>query len=192
MHVRFLASSLLTALSLFGAALPTRAAEDYAVDPMHACVNFKISHLGLSWVHGRFDRFAGGFTLDADDPGRSSFVMTINADSVDTNMQKRDDHLRSPDFFNAKQFPTITFKSTSVKAVPDGYQVTGDLNLHGVSRPVTLGLMGGRKAEFPKGVQRTGFSGELLLKRSEFGMDKLSPAVGDEVYIAVSFEGTKK
>ena len=192
MRIRFLASSLLTVLSLLEAASSTRAADDYAIDPMHACINFKISHLGLSWVHGRFDHFAGGFTLDADDPNRSSFVVTVNADSVDTNNQKRDDHLRSPDFFNVKQFPAIAFKSTSVKAIPDGYQVTGDLNLHGVTRPVTIGLMGGRKAEFPRGVQRTGFSGELLLKRSEFGMDKLSPAVGDEVYIAVSFEGTKK
>jgi polyisoprenoid-binding protein YceI len=176
----------------FGAALPAHAAEDYAMDPMHAGVGFKISHLGLSWVQGRFDRFAGGFTLDPDDANRCSFVMTINADSVDTNNQKRDDHLRSPDFFNVKQFPTITFKSTSVKAIPDGYQVTGDLSLHGVTRPVTLGVMGGRKAEFPKGVQRTGFSTEVTLKRSEFGMDKLSPAVGDDVYIVISFEGTKK
>jgi polyisoprenoid-binding protein YceI len=193
MRARFVARILPAVLIIpLGVAPPARAADDYAIDGMHAGVSFKISHLGLSWVQGRFDRFAGGFTLDPDDANRCSFAMTINADSVNTNNQKRDDHLRSPDFFNVKQFPTITFKSTSVKAIPNGYQVVGDLSLHGVTRPVTLDVMGGRKAEFPKGVQRTGFSTEVPLKRSEFGMDKLSPAVGDDVYIVVSFEGTKK
>jgi polyisoprenoid-binding protein YceI len=192
MRARFIARILPALLFIPLAVAHARGADDYAIDTMHAGVAFKISHLGLSWVQGRFDRFAGGFTLDPDDPNRCSFAMTINADSVDTNNQKRDDHLRSPDFFNVKQFPTIAFKSTSVKAIPDGYQVAGDLTLHGVTRPITLAVMGGRKAEFPKGVQRTGFSTEVTLKRSEFGMDKLSPAVGDEVYIAISFEGTKK
>jgi polyisoprenoid-binding protein YceI len=190
--VRFVARILPTVLLLSLGVAPARAADDYVIDAMHAGVGFKISHLGLSWVQGRFDRFAGGFTLDPEDPNRCSFALTINADSVDTNNQKRDDHLRSPDFFNAKQFPTITFKSTSVKAIPDGYQIAGDLTLHGVTKPITLSVLGGRKAEFPKGIQRTGFSAEVTLKRSEFGMDKLSPAVGDDVYIAVSFEGTKK
>jgi polyisoprenoid-binding protein YceI len=171
---------------------PARAADDYAVDPVHSGVTFKISHLGLAWVHGRFNDFAGNFTLDPDDAGKCSFGLTIKAESVDTNNPKRDDHLRSPDFFNVKQFPAITFKSTAVKAGKDGYQVTGDLTLHGVTKPVTFALAGGRKAEFPKGVQRTGFSTELTLKRSEFGVDKFGQAVGDEVYIAISFEGTRK
>jgi polyisoprenoid-binding protein YceI len=175
-----------------GAAAPARAADDYAIDTMHASVNFKISHLGLSWVHGRFNDLSGGFAIDPDDAGKCSFQMTIKAESVDTGMPKRDDHLRSGDFFNAKQFPTLSFKSTSVKAIKDGYEVKGDLSLHGVTKEVTLNLVGGRKAEFPKGVQRTGYSGELTIKRSEFGMDKLTEAIGDDVYISVSFEGTKK
>ncbi len=193
MHKRF--PGLVFAAVLVGglvATVPARAADEYTVDPMHSGVNFKISHLGLSWIHGRFDNYSGSFTLDLADPAKCSFGLTIKAESIDTNNAKRDEHLRSPDFFNAKQFPAITFKSTSVKPVKDGYAVTGDLTLHGVTKPVTLTLLGGRKAEFPKGVQRTGFSTELVLKRSEFGMVKFGEALGDDVHIAVSFEGTKK
>ena len=191
MHKRFLASVVAAVLfSVFGAAVSARA-DDYVMDAMHSSVSFKISHLGLSWIHGRFNDFAGGFTIDAD-AGKCAFAMTLKATSIDTNNQKRDDHLRSPDFFNVKQFPAITFKSTSVKAVKEGYQVTGDFTLHGVTKPLTFNLLGGRKAEFPKGVQRTGYSTELILKRSEFGMDKFGEALGDEVYVAISFEGTKK
>ena len=176
---------------LAGAAI-ARAADEYAIDPMHSGVTFKISHLGLSWVHGRFDELSGHFTIDPQDPASCSFALTINAQSVDTNNRKRDDHLRSPDFFNVKQFPTITFKSTSVQPVKDGYDVTGDLTMHGVTRPVTFKLVGGRNAEFPRGVHRTGFSAEFVVKRSEFGITKFAEAVGDNVYAEISFEGTKK
>jgi polyisoprenoid-binding protein YceI len=166
-------------------------ADDYAVDPMHSGVTFKISHLGLSWVYGRFNDFSGSFTIDPD-PAKCSFSLTIKTESIDTNNAKRDEHLRSPDFFNAKQFPAITFKSTAVKAIKDGFEVTGDLTLHGETKPVRFALLGGRKAEFPKGVQRTGFAMELVLKRSEFGMTRFAEALGDEVHVAISFEGTKK
>jgi polyisoprenoid-binding protein YceI len=171
--------------------VPALAADEYAVDAAHASVTFKISHLGLSWIHGRFDDFSGGFTLN-DNPEKCSFGLTIKTDSIDTNNKQRDDHLRSPDFFNAKQFPVISFRSTAVKAGKDGYQVTGDLTLHGVTKTVTFALAGGRKAEFPKGVQRTGYTTELTLKRSEFGIDKFTEMLGDEVVIAISFEGTRK
>src|SRR5437763_1484477 len=83
---------------------------------------------------------------------------------------------QGPDFFNAKQFPLIAFKSSAVKPVEGGLQVTGDLTLHGVSRPVTFVLRGGKTAEFPKGVQRVGYSVELTIKRSDFGMDKFTDA----------------
>ena len=179
-------------LAILSAATIARGADEYTLDPMHSGVNFKISHLGLSWIHGRFDEISGHFTIDPQDPGSSSFEMTINAESVDTNNKKRDDHLRSPDFFNAKQFPTMTFKSTSVRPSKDGYDVTGDFTMHGVTRPVKFQLVGGRTKDFPKGVHRTGFSAEIVLKQSEFGMTKFAQALGDNVYTEVSFEGTKK
>jgi polyisoprenoid-binding protein YceI len=170
---------------------PARAADEYTLDPMHSGVTFKISHLGLSWVHGRFNTFSGSFAIDPD-PGKCAFALSIKAESIDTANAKRDEHLRTPDFFNVKQFPAITFQSTAVKAVKDGYEVTGDLTMHGVTKPLTFALLGGRTAEFPKGVQRTGFSTELVLKRAEFGIDKFPEMLGDDVHISISFEGTRK
>lgn len=191
MRTRFVVPVLVVFLSTL-ASPAARAADNYAVDPMHTSVYFKISHLGLSSVYGRFNSFSGTFAVDPAEPGNCSFGLTIKTDSIDTNNRKRDDHLRSPDFFNVKQFPTISFKSTAVEAIKAGYKVTGELTMHGVTKPVTLVLEGGRKAEFPPGVQRTGFSTELTLKRSDFGMTKFSEALGDDVLVAISFEGTKK
>jgi polyisoprenoid-binding protein YceI len=162
------------------------------VDAAHAAAVFKISHLGLSWTYGRFNDVRGEFILDAADPSKSSFALTIKADSVDTNQPKRDGHLKSPDFFNVKQFPVITFKSTAVKAVKDGYEVTGDLTLHGVTKSVTLSLRGGSMKEFPPGVHRTGFTSDAMVRRNEYGISGFPGAVGDEVYISVSIEGVKK
>jgi polyisoprenoid-binding protein YceI len=167
-------------------------AQEYTLDASHAAVSFRISHLGLSWTVGRFNDVAGDFTIDREDPSKSSFRLTIKTAGLDTGNAKRDEHLKSPDFFNVKQFPAITFQSTSVQPTKNGYEVTGDLSLHGETKSVKLTLVGGRTAEFPKGVQRTGFSTEAVVKRSEFGMDKFAEAVGDDVQVFVSFEGTKK
>ena len=140
-------------LLLIGFAAPVQAADNYSIDPMHSGVHFKIQHIGLSWIHGRFNNYAGTFTIDADDASKCSFELKINTESIDTNNSKRDAHLRSPDFFNAKQFPAISFESTGVKAIKDGYEVTGNLTMHGVTKPATFALVGGKKAEFPPGVQ---------------------------------------
>ena len=167
-------------------------ADDYGIDPVHSSVTFKAGHLGLAWIHGRFNAFSGGFTVDKDAPEKCSFTLTVKAESVDTNNAQRDKHLKSPDFFNVKQFPQITFKSTAVKADKGGYEVTGDLTLHGQTKPVTFTLKGGREAQFPPGTRRTGFSAELTLKRGDFGMDKLRQAISDDVPVSISFEGTRK
>jgi polyisoprenoid-binding protein YceI len=194
MHKRFLGPAFAAALLVvLGAAGPVPAADDYALDPMHSSVSFKIPHLGLTLVHGRFNKFTGGFTIDPDDPAKCAFEMNIKADSIDTNNQKRDEHLRSGDFFNVQQFPAITFKSTSVKATDGGYEVKGDLTMHGVTKPVTFALKGGKTAEFPKGVKRTGFTADLTLKCTDFevGKPELAAALGD-VEISIGLEGTKK
>jgi polyisoprenoid-binding protein YceI len=169
----------------------TATADDYVIDAAHSGVTFQISHLGLSWIHGRFNNFAGKFTIDSSDPAKTSFTLNIKPDSVDTNNSQRDTHLKSPDFFNVKQFPALNFTSTAVKPIEGGYEVTGDLALHGETKPVTFSLKGGRSAEFPKGVQRTGYSTQLVIKRSDFGVGKPMPILGDDVYVAISFEGTK-
>jgi len=193
MHMRFLGSVLAVVfVAGFGAVAPARAADEYAVDPVHSSVTFKISHLGLAWIHGRFDDYSGTFKIDPDDAAKCAFGLTIKTETVDTNNAKRDEHLRAGDFFNVKQFPAMTFKSTSVKAIKDGYEVKGDLTLHGITKEVGFTLTGGKKAEFPKGVQRTGYSTELKIKRSDFGIDQMLDALGDEVHIAISLEATKK
>lgn len=179
----------LTALLAFAVAT---SADEYALDKGHAGVTFKISHAGISQTFGRFNTIDGAFRLDPD-PAKAAFVLNIVTDSIDTANKQRDDHLRSPDFFNVKQFPYITFQSTAVKKIDNGYEVTGDLSLHGVKKSKTLTLVGGNIVEFPKkGDFRTGFTTDLKLNRSEFGMEKAIPMIGDEVVISISFEGTKK
>jgi polyisoprenoid-binding protein YceI len=167
-------------------------ADEYVIDPAHSGVTFKISHLGLSHVFGRFNDFGGGFTLDSGDAAKSSFKLDIKSQSIDTNNAGRDTHLRSPDFFNVKQFPAISFTSTAVKPIEGGFEVTGDLKLHGETKPVTFSLKGGQTAEFPRGTPRTGYSTELVLKRSDFGVGRPMAALGDDVFISISFEATKK
>ena len=135
-----LAITLLTA----GAA---RAAENYEMDGMHSGVTFKISHVGLSWIFGRFNDLSGNFTIDPSNPAGDSFAMTIKTESIDTNNRKRDEHLSSPDFFNVKQFPAIAFQSTAVKPSQDGYQVTGDLTMHGAQRGQGRGIPQGRATD---------------------------------------------
>jgi polyisoprenoid-binding protein YceI len=166
-------------------------ADEYVIDPVHSGITFRVSHLNLSHVFGRFDSFSGGFALDSSDPAKSSFTINIKTTSVDTNNVGRDNHLRSPDFFNAKQFPAITFASTSVKPIDGGYEVAGNLTMHGETKPITFSLKGGRVAEF-QGSPRTGFSTELMLKRSDFGISKFPGMLGDEIYVSISFEGAKK
>jgi polyisoprenoid-binding protein YceI len=185
----------LTLAALVAAACAPAAsvADGFTVDPVHSSVTFMIPHLGISNVHGRFNDFSGKLTIDKADAGKSSFSFTIKTESVDTNNQKRDEHLRSPDFFNAKQFPGLTFQSTSVKAADGGYEVTGDLTMHGVKKSVTFTLKGGDKTvEFPKGMQRIGFTGSLTVKRSDYDMKTALEAIGDEVQITFGVEAVKQ
>ena len=168
------------------------AADEYAYDLVHSSVSFKARHLDISWIHGRFNEVEGKFSLDREDPSKSKFELTIKTDSVDTANKARDEHLRQPDYFDTKQFPTIEFKSTSTKAIKGGYEVTGDFTMHGTTQKVTLVLLGGKEHDF-KGVKRVAFSTELSLKRSDYGFDKnaIGP-IGDEALILIDCEGVRK
>jgi polyisoprenoid-binding protein YceI len=183
-------------------------ASQYAFDPVHSSATFRVEHAGTSWVSGRFNDVSGKCAIDRDDAGKCAFELTIKTSSIDTNNAVRDADLRSANFFDANRFPEMTFKSTSVKkaaapapapgspatgpAVGPVYEVTGDFTMHGVTKPVTVLLRGGKETEFPKGTQRIGFFADFSLKRSDFGMDKDPGSVGDEVKIAVSFEAVKQ
>lgn len=171
---------------------PASAADEYDYDLVHSSVSFKARHLGISWIHGRFNEVSGKFLLDREDSSKSKFALTIKADSVDTANKARDEHLRQPDYFDTKQFPTIEFRSTSVKSIKGGYQVTGDFKMHGTTNEITIELMGGKEHIF-KGTKRVAFSTELSLKRSDYGFDKstIGP-IGDEALIMIDCEGVSK
>jgi polyisoprenoid-binding protein YceI len=172
-------------------ALPAFAADEYAYDGVHSSVGFKARFLDISWIQGRFNDVSGKFILDRDDPAKSSFTLSIKVDSVDTANAKRDEHLRQPDYFDSKQFPTIDFKSTKVKGVPGGYEVTGDFTMHGVTKPVTFMFLGGREIT-AMGKKRVGFAAELKLKRSDFTFDKTAIGnIGDEALIVIDCAGQR-
>ena len=186
------ATSVLVTLGSWAAsAFRAAAADAYQVDPVHSSMVFRVKHMGATNFYGRFNNVTGSFTLD-DDPSKNSFQVQIQTDSVDTAVKKRDDHLKSPDFFNAKQFPTITFKSTQVKKAGDGsFEVTGDLSLHGMTKSVTAKVT---KTGTGKLDRRTlaGVEAELTIKRSDFGMSFMLDGIGDEVRIMVGLEGGRQ
>ncbi len=184
--------TLMITTVLFALSQSASAADQYDYDPVHSSVSFKARHLDISWVHGRFNEVAGKFSLDREDPSKSTFSLTIKADSVDTANKARDEHLRQPDYFDTKQFPTIEFKSTSVKPIEGGYEVTGDFTMHGTTNEITFVMMGGTEHDF-RGTKRVGFSTELSLRRSDYGFDKnaIGP-IGDEALIMIDCEGVRK
>lgn len=161
----------------------------YVIDGSHSSVVFSIQHLGISKTRGTFRKLNGKFSLDTKKAANNAFEVSLDVASIDTNDAKRDEHLRSADFFNAKQFPEITFKATKIEQTADELKLTGDFTMHGVTKKVTLPFKKGGEANDPYGNSRAGFSGEFTLKRSDFGMKTMLGPVGDEVSIEISFEG---
>src|ERR1700757_5364476 len=168
-------------------------ADSFKIDPVHSAILFEIGHFGVGHIYGRFDTFTGTFTLDQNDPSKDSVSVEIKTDSVDTNAPDRDKHIKSPDFFNAAQFPSATFKSTSVKKIDDKtYEVTGDFTLRGVTKPLTLKTTLIGTGLGPKGETRTGAEVSASLKRSDFDVKAMLPAVADEVNLIIAVQGIKQ
>ena len=177
-----------------GLAAPARAAETYKADPVHSSAVFRAHHAGAGYVWGRFNDPAGTMVMDEADPAKSTFTVEIQAANVDTHNPQRNAHLKSPDFFNAKQYPTITFKSTSVKKgdTPNTLQVTGNLTMHGVTKPLTVPVELTGKGQFPPGTQRGGVEATFVVKLSDFQIKGLPGAVDDEIKVIVALEGVKQ
>jgi polyisoprenoid-binding protein YceI len=179
--------------ALIGAfVLSANAADTFKVDQYHSSVLFSVQHLGLSNLYGRFNDISGTVVFDKDNPSKSSVELSVAVESLDTNFAKRDQSLKSPDYFNAKQFPTITFKSTRVEGSGDTFKVFGDFTVHGVTKPLTVDF---KKIGEGKGVQgepRAGGETRFTIKRSDFGMNFQQGPVGDEVTIVLSLEGVKQ
>lgn len=168
------------------------APETYKIDPVHSSVGFKVRHLGVSWVHGSFKDFEGQVVFDPEKPENSSVNLTVKAASVDTGNEKRDAHLRKPEFFGADKNPTLSFKSTKVeKAGPNLYRVTGDFTLIGVTKSLTVDFTGTDEVKGMQGETRRGGETEFVLKRSDFGMKEMIGPIGDEVRVSLAFSGIK-
>lgn len=170
-------------------------AADYVIDKegQHAFVNFKISHLGYSWLYGTFRDFDGRFSFDAEQPEASSVQVTLNTASVDSNHAERDKHLRSADFLNVSKHPTATFQSTSVESTGEGRaNITGDLTLNGVTRPVVIDARFIGEGQDPWGGYRAGFEGHTTLVLKDFGITQdLGPA-SQAVELIISVEGVRQ
>lgn len=192
---KFLTSVLAGALLGAIAVATPAAADTYKVDPAHAFVNFKVSHFGWSNNWGRFNDVSGSIDFDKSDVTKSKVTIVIKTASIDTAHKKRDDHLRSPDFFNAKEFPEMKFVSTKIEKTGDKTaKVTGNLTLLGVTKPVTLNVTWNRESAHFRNKDKihTGFSATGTIKRSDFGMKKFLPAIGDEITMFLDIEAIKQ
>lgn len=174
-----------------------RAAETFAIDTAHSTVLFRTAHLGISDAWGRFNQFgeASQIVFDAADLAKSSVLLVVAADSVDTAAPDRDKHLRSADFFNSKEFPEIVFQSKKITGTSDALTIEGELTFRGVTKPVkAVGKVVGQ-GDTPFGDHRAGFVAELALDMNDYGVPftKQSPtAVGPRVELTISVEGVRK
>lgn len=166
-------------------------AKTYEIDASHSAVVFKIKHVGVAYSHGRFNDFAGSFKLDSANPSGSSLMVTVKAASIDTANEKRDQHLRSPDFFNTAQFPEITFKGTQFAAMEGGFKVTGDMTMKGVTKSITVDLKHIGTADTKFG-PRSGYETTFTIKRADYGINYMPEGLGDEVTLTISLEGMIK
>ncbi len=186
--VKLFATSVLTA-GLLGSTLSAQAA-DYAIDKkgMHASVKFRVQHLGYSWLYGRFNNFDGTFSYDEAEPKSAKVSVTIDTSSVDSNHAERDKHLRSPDFLDVEMFPEAKFVSTAF----DGTTLTGNLTLHGVTKPVEIAVEKIGEGKDPWGGYRAGFEGKTTFAMADFGITKNLGPKSANVEMTLSVEGIKQ
>lgn len=195
-HHRFIPNMALCLATLFSARLAL--GETYTVDPAHTSVLFSVGHMQppVSYTYGFFRKIAGSFVLDRTNPSACQFQFSIDVQSIDTNNAKRDEHLRGPGFFNAKQFQQITFQSTACRLAPAEpgavvYNVTGNMTMLGQVRQVTLPLRFVGESNDSTG-HRAGLLSQFTIKRSDFGMTGMLDMVGDAIGVTVSMEGVEQ
>lgn len=195
MKISRLLSPMVLLLTLLGMGQAVAAPEKYVIDTegAHAFIQFKIQHLGYSWLYGRFDKFSGELMLDEENPENSSIKVTVDTASLDSNHAERDKHLRSDEILNVKKYPTAEFVSTSVEKTGEKTGLLkGKLTLHGVTRDVEIPIahVGGGKD--PWGGYRHGFTGNVTLKLKDYGIDyDLGPA-STEVELLLDIETIKQ
>ena len=196
MKIRSILASAALTLAVTAASAQLKS---YTFDPAHSEADFTVKHMAISNVHGVFRGVTGKLNFDAANPAKSSVEATIDVNTVDTGIAQRDGHLKSDAFFDVAKFPTMTFKSTSVKKVGDHYDVTGDLTLHGVTKPVVLKLEEPSKPQIGMDKKpHVGFTATTTINRQDYGVkwqaalasgDK---AVGDEVKIEIDIDAVQQ
>ena len=167
----------------------------YKLDPAHGKITWSIKHMGFSTYTGQFTNVSADLTLDPANPSASTLTATVPLADLAPNNDALKTHLLSPDFFDAAQFPTATFTAKTITVDADDTSeadVAGELTLHGVTRPVTLEVKFNQAGPFMGGAYRVGFDGETTIKRSEFGIDKYLPALGDDVELHIEGEFVKQ
>ena len=187
MKLKTIATSVL-ALGLHAGTMSAQAA-DYAFDKKgsHQFLQFRVQHLGYSWLYGRFNDFDGTFSYDPDAPEKSKVSVTIDTTSVDSNHAERDKHIRSDDFLNVDKYPEAKFESTSF----DGKTLVGDLTLNGVTKPVNIAVEKIGEGDDPWGGYRAGFQGATTFKMADFGITKNLGPKSAEVEMIISVEGVQ-
>jgi polyisoprenoid-binding protein YceI len=182
-------TALVIALFLIPAA--TLAAQDtWQIDPMHSSAQFSVRHLGISTIRGAFTKVSGTILLDDANPAKDQITASIDAASVDTRVEMRDNDLRSPNFFDVQKYPTITFKSKKIEpAGPSKLKIAGDLTIHGVTKEVVLEVDGPTAAiKDPWGNPRRGASASTKVIRQDFSVNGAPGVVGDEITITLDVE----
>lgn len=171
----------------------------FQIDTAHSEVGFSVRHMVISTVRGRFNTFSGTLNIDEANPANSSVEAEVDVASIDTRDANRDAHLRSADFFDAEQFPKLTFKSTNVENVGGGeYKVTGDLTVHGVTKPVVFDVEYSGTIKDPYGLNRTGFTATTKINRKDYGLtwnnllETGGAVVSDDVKINLDFEAVSQ
>lgn len=195
-RLRFLLATIVSLGLLVGlgsTAVAQDNAETLKVDPVHSNVMFRVKHFNTGYVFGQFVGETGTIKFDPENVENSSIELTMPVDSITTHHEKRDKHLKSPDFFDAKQFPKVTFKSKKVeKRTDDSFLVTGDLTMHGQTNEVTGIVQQVGSGKDPQGNFRRGFYTTLNIKRSDFGIEYMMGGVSDNVKLIIALEGVRQ
>jgi polyisoprenoid-binding protein YceI len=186
--IRRLLLTLVAALAL--AASASAQVETWKIDPNHTASQFAVRHLAISTVRGQFTKTTGTVTYDPKDPAMTMIDVTIDAASVDTRVEPRDQDLRSPNFFDVEKYPTLTFKSKRTEAAgPGKLKITGDLTIHGVTKEVVLDVDGpSEPMKDPRGNRHMGALATTKINRKDFGVSGLPAVVGDEIAITIDAE----
>jgi len=188
------AATAMTIFGLTGTVAGTAQAADYVIDSKgaHASINFRIKHLGFSWLTGRFDKFSGNFSFDENAPADSKVSVTIDTTSVNTNLAERDKHIRSGDFLEVAKFPKASFESTSFKVTGKSAVMNGKLTLRGVTRDIAINVdyVGGGKD--PWGGFRQGFTGTTKITLADYGINYNLGPDAKELELTLNVEGIKQ